>query len=128
MKLLLDTHTLLWWLYNDPRLSARGSGLLRDPDSTIYVSAASVWEISTKFRLGKLPSAAVLVQDFAGWIQKAGFRAMSIEIGHAQKAGSWQLAHRDPFDRMLAAQSALEQLPLLTSDTALASFGVETLW
>ena len=102
--------------------------MVADPDNAVFVSAASAWEVATKHRLGKLPSAQVLVQDMAGWVHRAGFRALPIDIVHAQKAGSWPSAHRDPFDRMLAAQSVLEQLPLLTKDAAFAQLGVATLW
>ncbi len=128
MKLLLDTHALLWWLFDEPRLTARVRGLLSDPDNAILVSSSSAWEISTKFRLGKLPSAAVLVQDIAGWVHRAGFRELPVTIVHAQKAGSWPQPHRDPFDRMLAAQSIIEDAPLVTSDDVFPSFGTSLVW
>lgn len=125
---LLDTHAFLFWLFDDPRLSRRARGLIGDPDNRVHVSSASAWEIATKHRLGKLNSASVLVQDIPGWILRAGFRPLAVTVQHAQKAGGWTHAHKDPFDRMLAAQSALEDWPLVTRDAALEQFGVLTLW
>ena len=77
---------------------------------------------------GKLESAAPLVQDMPGWLARAGFSELPITIAHAQRAGSWPQPHRDPFDRMLAAQSVLEQLPVVSRDSALAQFGVLPVW
>jgi PIN domain nuclease of toxin-antitoxin system len=128
MTYLLDTHALLFWLFNDRRLSAPARGLIADPGNRIVISSASAWEIATKYRLGKLPGSEALVSDIAGWVQKAGFFELAITIAHAQRAGSWESAHRDPFDRMLAAQSATEGMPLVTSDPALAAFGVTVVW
>jgi PIN domain nuclease of toxin-antitoxin system len=128
MRLLLDTHTFLWWLFDDPKLPAKPRGLLADPDNEVMVSSASAWEICTKHRLGKLPVASELVRDVGGWARKAGFIELPVTIRHAQKAGSWPQPHRDPFDRMLAAQSELEALPLVSRDQALESFGVRLIW
>jgi PIN domain nuclease of toxin-antitoxin system len=128
MTYLLDTHALLFWLFNDRRLSAPARGMIADPSNRIVVSSASAWEIATKHRLGKLPGADALVSDIAGWVQKAGFAELPVTIAHAQRAGSWESGHRDPFDRMLAAQSATEGIPLVTSDPALAAFGVTVVW
>jgi PIN domain nuclease of toxin-antitoxin system len=128
MTYLLDTHALLFWLFGDRRLSARASGLISDPENKLLVSSASGWEIATKHRLGKLSGADALVSDIAGWVEKAGFVELPILLVHAQRAGSWETPHRDPFDRMLAAQSAIESVPLITSDAALASFGIATIW
>lgn len=128
MSFLLDTHALLWWLFNDSRLSATARDIIADPGNNIYVSSASAWEIATKHRLGRLPSAAVLVQDIAGWIRRAGFEELPIRIEHAQRAGSYHQLHRDPFDRMLAAQTVLENLVLITCDEALRAFGVPLAW
>ncbi len=128
MRFLLDTHALLWWLFDDPRLSETAREIIGDPENEILVSSASAWEISTKHRLGRLPAARELVQDVAGWIQKAGFQELPVRIPHAQRAGSWPQRHRDPFDRMLAAQSALEDLALITQDPALSTFGVRLVW
>ena len=128
MRYLLDTHVLLWWLFDDSRMSDMASAVLADPGNEILVSAASAWEISTKYRLGKLPDAAVLVQDMPGWLRKAGFRELGISVEHAQRAGVLPPPHRDPFDRMLAAQSLIESLPLVSRDPLFNSFGVSPVW
>jgi PIN domain nuclease of toxin-antitoxin system len=128
MRFLLDTHTLLWWLFDDPRLSATVREIVADAGNEIVVSSATAWEISTKHRLGKLPSAKQLVQDISGWVERAGFGELPVTIRHAQRAGSWPHAHRDPFDRMLAAQSALEELPLVSRDPELEAFGIRLVW
>lgn len=112
MKLLLDTHTLLWWAFDSPRLSRRARSLLADPANTLLVSAASASEISTKYRLGRIPEVAVLMQDMAGWLEKAGFVELPISVAHAQQAGTLGGEHRDPFDRMLVAQSIGENVPV----------------
>ena len=101
---------------------------MSDPETTIVVSSASAWEIATKYRLGKLQSAGELVRDMSLWIGKAGFRELPITVAHAQRAGSWPQPHRDPFDRMIAAQSIIEQLPIVTRDPALATFGTQVVW
>lgn len=128
MKVLLDTHAFLWWLFDDPKLPAGVREVIADLDNDVYVSSASAWEIATKHRLGKLDAAELLVKDISGWIAKAGFREIPISVAHGQHAGSWRHEHRDPFDRMLAAQSALEDLPLITADKALHSFGITVIW
>ena len=128
MSLLLDTHALLWWLFDDRRLPAAVRAVIADPGHRILVSAASAWEITTKHRLGKLASAAVLVQDIAGWLERARLDELPILTAHAARAGSWSVPHRDPFDRVLAAQSEIEGLPLITRDRAFAAFGIRTVW
>ena len=128
MGYLLDTHALLWWLFDDPRLSATARGLLADRANTVLVSAASAWEIATKHRLGKLNAATTLVQDIGGWVERAGFGELSVSIAHAQRAGSWPQPHRDPFDRVLAAQSLIEDLRLISCDEAIRAFGVALVW
>jgi PIN domain nuclease of toxin-antitoxin system len=125
---LLDTHALLWWLFDEPKLSVRARAFIADRGREIFVSSASAWEIATKHRLGKLPDAHVLVADMSGWIQKAGFSALPITIAHAQRAGRWTAEHRDPFDRMLAAQAEIENIELITNDPAFEHFGLRRLW
>ena len=128
MKYILDTHTLLWWLFDSPRLSTAARKLVADPSNTIFASSASAWEIATKHRLGKLPEAQVLAQDLGGWFRRAGFVELSVSVAHAQRAGSWPQPHRDPFDRMIAAQSVIESLPVIGCDKALQTFGVRQVW
>ncbi len=126
-KLILDTHIFLWWLFDDARLSARLREVLRNPQQPVLVSSASVWEITTKYRLGKLPEASDVARNVPEWIVKAGFSPLPISPSHAQLAGEWNHRHRDPFDRMLAAQAKIEGLPLATDDAMLQSFAIETL-
>jgi PIN domain nuclease of toxin-antitoxin system len=128
VKLLLDTHALLWWAFGSKELSRRANALLEDRSNTVLVSAASAWEIATKFRLGRMPEAEVLVQDMPGWFERAGLVELPITVAHAQRAGALSSQHRDPFDRMLAAQSLLENVPIVGRDEALADFGVQLLW
>jgi PIN domain nuclease of toxin-antitoxin system len=127
-RLLLDTHTFLWWLDGDERLSPKARALIADASVSVLVSAASAWEISTKFRLGKLPGAAMVAADVAGCIATQGFEALPIAVDQAQRAGALPGPHRDPFDRMLAAQAQAESLTLVSNDPAFDGFGVTRLW
>lgn len=128
MRYLLDTHALLWWLTDDPLLSAHARNLIGDERNAILVSAASAWEIATKFRLGKLPIAAAAIPRFNELIEADGFEHLPITHLHALHAGSLSQEHRDPFDRMLAAQSALESAPLISRDPAFALFETRIVW
>jgi len=123
--MLIDTHVFLWWLFNDPKLSENIKTYLKDPNQTVFVSSASVWEIAAKFRLGKLSHAKAVAKDVPFWIEKAHFKALSVTVKHAQLAGDWKQTHRDPFDRMLAAQSKIEEIPLATQDKVLSGFDIE---
>lgn len=123
--MLLDTHIFLWWLFNDRKLPVNIREHIQDIDNVVYVSAASVWEISTKYRLGKLPDASEVAKDVPKWVLQAGFQPLSVTLEHAQLAGSWDVSHRDPFDRMLAAQAKLEQIPLATVDVAMSQFPIK---
>lgn len=128
MKLLLDTHVFLWALMVPENLSPSVRALLEDDDTGVFVSAVSAWEISTKYRLGKLPGAARVVADYPKAISGLQAEPLPITTAHALKAGLWSAPHRDPFDRMLAAQAAVESLPLVTTDRAMRQFGVQLLW
>ncbi len=123
--MLLDTHIFLWWLFGDSKLPDKMMRYIEDRDREVFVSAASAWEIATKYRLGKLPQAENVAKHVPAWIERAGFQGMAITAEHAQLAGSWNVAHRDPFDRMLAAQAKLEHMPLATVDKVLSQFPVE---
>ncbi len=128
MRLLLDTHAFLWWLDGNRRLPRRARTLISDDGNVIFVSAASAWEISTKARLGKLPGAVDVAADLAGIVTSQAFTPLDITILHAQRAGHLPGEHRDPFDRMLAAQAQIEDLPIVSNDPVFRDFGVERIW
>lgn len=128
MRLLLDTHALLWWLDGDRRLSLKSRRAIANQSNTILVSAASAWEITTKARLGKLPGATDVAADVSACVASQGFVALDITLLHAQKAGRLPGDHRDPFDRMLIAQSQMEDVALVSDDEAFDSFDVRRYW
>lgn len=128
MLLLLDTHTLLWWWKDDKRLSRRAAAAIADEANTVLVSAASAWEIATKHRIGKLAGAEEAISQFNELIVADGFTHLAITYQHAVKAGGFDNAHRDPFDRMLAAQSIIEGATLVTDDAAMKTLQAKCLW
>jgi PIN domain nuclease of toxin-antitoxin system len=128
MRVLLDTHALLWTAFRSHLLSPRARRLIQSQRNEILVSAASAWEIATKYRLGKLPHAQALVDDFVPAIQSAGYVPLPISLEHALRAGRLTAEHKDPFDRMLAAQAIHEDLALISSDEQLDVFGVRREW
>lgn len=128
MRLLLDTHTLLWWLDGDRRLSRTARKAIADSDNAVVVSAASAWEIATKVRIGKLPGAIDVAADIAGCLAHQQFQSLDIAVLHAQRAGRLPGNHRDPFDRMLIAQAQIEDLPIVTNDDIFDRYGVTRLW
>lgn len=127
MRLLLDTHVFLWWLGDDPSLSAHLRVILADVQNEVFVSSVSAFEIATKFRIGKLPSAALLAQDIGGYIERSGFLELPLTGAHATRAGLLPHPHRDPFDRLLAAQALLEGLALASVDRVFDSMMIERL-
>jgi PIN domain nuclease of toxin-antitoxin system len=128
VRLLLDTHALLWWLDGDRSLTRRARTAITDEDNVVFVSAASAWKITTKARLGKLPGAEAVAEDVVGAVASQGFSSLDITILHAQRAGRLPGGHRDPFDRMLIAQAQLEDLTLVSNETAFDKYGVSRLW
>jgi PIN domain nuclease of toxin-antitoxin system len=128
LDLLLDTHAFIWWLSGDERLSKKVRAVLADDVNGIFVSAASAWEIATKYRIGKLDGVAAVVADVTGAISSQGFSALPIGVQHGQLAGTLPGAHRDPFDRMLIAQALLENLLLVSNENVFDSFGVHRFW
>lgn len=128
MRLLLDTHALLWGLTGDAALSRKASAAMSALDNEIFVSAASVWEITTKFRLGKLPRADPFVHALEPSLKRLGLRLLAISLEHASRAGLLPGDHRDPFDRMLAAQARAEDLVLVSNDRAFDSWAIRRLW
>jgi PIN domain nuclease of toxin-antitoxin system len=128
VRLLLDTHAFLWWLDGDKRLSMKARRAMASDTNTILVSAASAWEITTKARLGKLPGAKEVAADVASCVTSQGFDTLDISVLHAQRAGSLAGSHRDPFDRMLVAQSQIEDVALVSDDTVLDAFDLRRFW
>jgi len=128
LRILLDTHTLLWIAFDEDMLSPRAQQLVQSRENQIIVSAASGWEIATKYRLGKLNFARALAENFVPRVTAVGFQLLSISPEHALRAGHLPGDHKDPFDRMLAAQAIHEDLPLLSNDTQLDVFGVRREW
>ena len=128
MALLLDTHALLWWLAGDRLLSRRARTAIAADDTEVFVSAASAWEIATKFRLGKLPGVAAIVNDLARVVASQKFLELPVSIVHAQRAGALSGSHRDPFDRMLVAQARSEDLTIVSNEELFDTFDVQRLW
>lgn len=128
LKLLLDTHALIWWLAGDDALSRRAREAIADEDNTVAVSAASAMEVATKFRIGKLPDAALLAQDFEAVIAEQGFDELAISVHHARLAGEMNIAHKDPFDRLLIAQAQAEDMVLVSNEALFDGFAVKRLW
>lgn len=128
MRILLDTHALLWWLAGDEALSAAARDAISADTNDVFVSAASAWEVTTKHRLGKLPGAGPLATDFAREVRAQGFIPLPISLEHGQSAGAMQGAHRDPFDRMLVAQATDERMALVSNETLFDAYGITRIW
>jgi PIN domain nuclease of toxin-antitoxin system len=128
LKLLLDTHALIWWLAGDGALSARAREAIEDEANSVAVSAASAMEVATKFRIGKLPGSALLAQDFETIVAAQGFIELPITVRHARIAGEMNIAHKDPFDRLLIAQSQADGMVLVSNEALFDSFAVKRLW
>jgi PIN domain nuclease of toxin-antitoxin system len=128
VKLLLDTHAVVWWWLDDPRLSAAARAAIASASNTVHVSAASAWEIATKSRLGKWPDVERIVEAFPSLLRRSRFVPLPVSIEHARLAGTLTGAHRDPFDRMLMAQSKVEEAALVSRDTVFRDYEVELVW
>ena len=123
MKVLLDTHVILWALGDDPRLKARHRALLQAGETELIASAASIWEIEIKRALGKLEAP----DDVEGLLLASGCRPLPISWRHAREAGRLPALHADPFDRLLVAQARVEQLALVTTDAKIMAYEVQTI-
>jgi len=128
VKLLLDTHTLVWWIKASPRLSEIARHAVLDDEVEVFVSIASAWEMAIKVGSGKWDDARDLLEAFETAVADEGFDLLSITIPHARSAGLMSATHRDPFDRLLAAQATIEGLTLVTADPKLAGLGAVVLW
>jgi len=128
LRLLLDTHTFFWWISGSSRLSLPARQAIADDDNDVLISAASAWEIATKYRLGKLPSARELALDIGGAIAAQNFEELPISVEDAVRAGSLPGPHRDPFDRMLIAQALAHSLLFVSNESLFDRYGVRRLW
>jgi PIN domain nuclease of toxin-antitoxin system len=128
VRLLLDTHTVIWWFESDPRLSRRAHAAISAPDSLVIVSTATAWECAIKVPTGKLPQAAPLVAAFRPLLEKAGFDLLDMSLEHILAAGALPRFHGDPFDRMLIAQALAEGMALVSRDKELDRYGMRRLW
>lgn len=126
MRLLLDTHALLWWAEDNQALSGKARRAMKAAED-VYVSAASAWEIATKVRIGKLSWQAEL-GTVTAYVLGQQFRQLPVSFEHAERAGGLQIANRDPCDRMLVAQALLEDMTLVSNETSFDASGVRRLW
>jgi PIN domain nuclease of toxin-antitoxin system len=127
VRLLLDTHALLWWLLDDPELPASPRRAIESADA-VFASAASVWEIAIKQRLGKLPELRFAVTELPGLIRDSRFMPLPVDERHAAAVGALPKHHRDPFDHLLIAQALSEQLTLVSRDRQFEAYGVKLRW
>ncbi len=128
LALLLDTNALLWWMHQPESLTSKAREAISDGSNMIFVSPVSAIEIATKNRKRRLEFESPLAHDFVAQTASEGFREVLVSSEHAQLAGGFGNPHKDPWDRLLAAQSQLERLVLVTSDHVFKSFGTATLW
>ena len=128
MRLLLDTHTFLWWITSDQRLSQRSIELISDGSNELLFSTASGWEIAIKAGLGRLDMPDPLDRFVTEHLFRNHISVLSVQLSHALHVYTLPQLHRDPFDRLLVAQAQVERLPLLSSDKRLAEYDVDVLW
>lgn len=123
MSVLLDTHVFYWWVTASDRIASTHRRLIEDRDQTIYVSAVTGWEMAIKVKLGKWLEAAALLATLEEAIRTEGFKILDLTLSQAKLAGALDLVHRDPFDRLIAAQSIALDVPILTVDPAMSLLG-----
>ena len=128
MRVLLDTHALLWWITQDSSLSQVARTTISETGNEIVVSVASAWEMAIKVRNGRLPQMAEFVFDFTGNVKRERFTILDITADHAVRAGLLSGGHKDPFDRMFIAQSQAENIPLISNEKLFDGYGIRRLW
>lgn len=128
MRLLLDTHTFLWFIIDDPQLSSMARNLIQDPVNEVEISPASYWEIAIKIKLGKYTLPHPYQQFMETQIAVNEFRILPIEPRHTALLTTLDLHHKDPFDRLLVAQAVTENIPIISVDSQLDPYGVTRLW
>jgi len=128
MRVLLDTCVVIWAIVTPSSLSAQAARTIADDGNEIFVSAASAWEIATKVRIGKLPGAEALERDYLAVLETAGYTPLDLDTPSALRAGRLVAKHRDPFDRMIAAQALALDIAVISPDSLLDQFGVRRIW
>ncbi len=128
MRILVDTHTLIWAAIASPRLSSAARAMIEDEDTELFVSAATAWEIATKVRLGRLPEAKELEADFLGKVEEAGYELLAIDAALALRAARMPGDHGDPFDRIIAAHAIALDIAVISADRKLDEFGARRVW
>jgi PIN domain nuclease of toxin-antitoxin system len=128
LRVLLDTHAFLWAAIDKHRLGKEARRILTDLENEVFVSAATAWEITTKFRLGKLPQARPFAFSLRDSVRRLGFSELSVTVDHAARAGLLDGDHKDPFDRLLIAQSLAEGLPLVSNEEIFDKFHIHRIW
>ena len=128
MKLILDTHAVIWFFHGDEHLTARARAAITDGANTKFLSAVSAMEITTKFRIGKLPEAKGLADRLQIMAREQNFLDLAITVPHAHLAGSLPIPHKDPFDRLLIAQAQIERAALVSNEAVFDGFRVLRLW
>lgn len=128
MALLLDTHAFLWWVDDAPQLSERARAAIAQPDQTCFISLASCWEIAIKTSLGKLTPASSLERFVAQQMAINGFQPLAITLAHLGRVAALPFHHRDPFDRLLAAQAIDQELTMVSADAVFEKYGVGRVW
>jgi PIN domain nuclease of toxin-antitoxin system len=128
LRLLLDTHALIWFVAGAADLPMAARRAIEDETNDVFVSAVSAMEVTTKFRLGKLPSAGPLAERFEQAVAERGFLPLPINMNHAERAGAMPIPHKDPFDRLLIAQAMVEDMLLVSNEAVFDGYGVSRLW
>lgn len=128
MQLLLDTHTFLWWVFDDPKLSATAKNVISDAHNTSYVSAASAWELAIKAGQGKLKLSSPVSEFLPRHLRINGFTLLDLKLEHLVSVEQLPAHHKDPFDRLLVVQAQTEKMHLVSGDVALDQYEIERLW
>lgn len=128
MRLLLDTHAFLWFVLNDPSLSAKARDLIAEAENEVFVSPATYWELAIKISLGKYSLEGAFEAFFADQLARNDFNILPIQIAHAAVLSRLPFVHRDPFDRMLVAQAMAEGISLVSGDEMLKGYPVNVVW
>jgi PIN domain nuclease of toxin-antitoxin system len=128
MRVLFDSHALVWFLLGDSRFPNRLQRDFEHPEMEFVISAVCIWEIATKVRSGRWPEAQEVMLNLGDMLTNSTYVPLAISIEHARTAGFYAWQHRDPFDRLLAAQSQIEKMPLVSTDPVFRKFGTAVLW